>query len=329
MTDKNTIERLIYRDGELLDANDLTHEQQYHINQRQQQTRALFTPGVLSGLGVSFNETHISLSSGLAIDSKGRQIALVSKGQFGNTQIEADEHGVFSIPLNDLTGENSRIYIEYGYEQNSDDNRQTSCPKIILLGAEKKAPEEAISLSRDDRFAQLKTEFLPYQTEPKAGSNILFSDGKPAKELGKEDDSCFDKINNDLYLKTSAGWQLQGNLKGLEGAQGDTGAPGEKGEKGEQGPAGNCGVSDSGLFRRVDNEHLETPIIGIEYYSPQQHGGLYGNIYRIYIGSNYSDSSLITTSPRGQLIDSNLLVKQLGCQTIIKNAPYHKGNYRL
>ena len=57
-------------------------------------------------------------------------------------------------------------------------------------------------------------------------------DGLPADDLGETFESYFDYTNNDWYVKTSEGWQLQTNLKGEQGLQGPIGPNGPQGPRG-------------------------------------------------------------------------------------------------
>lgn len=47
-----------------------------------------------------------------------------------------------------------------------------------------------------------------------------------------------------------------------------------------------------GKLRRVDTGLWEAAQIGVEYYSPNQHGGIYGTIYRQYHGALAHDASI-------------------------------------
>jgi hypothetical protein len=75
MAQKKSNKRLNYFTGQLLDADDFRDEQEYHIGSLRSHNRNLHTWGVARGLNVEKTGTkNVTLSTGMAIDSLGRQI---------------------------------------------------------------------------------------------------------------------------------------------------------------------------------------------------------------------------------------------------------------
>ncbi|MEQ9261611.1 MAG: hypothetical protein RLP14_00475 [Owenweeksia sp.] len=83
-----TIVKELYYNGQLLKAEDFTTEQQFHIQHREFQTQAMFSPGVLSGLAVSNpSGKTIAITSGAALDDSGTQILLADRATYGQKQV--------------------------------------------------------------------------------------------------------------------------------------------------------------------------------------------------------------------------------------------------
>lgn len=70
--------RLRYYNGQFLQQQDFTDEQEYHLDRLRRHHRLLHTPGIAEGLTVSatVNTTTATVSAGTAIDRWGRQIVL-------------------------------------------------------------------------------------------------------------------------------------------------------------------------------------------------------------------------------------------------------------
>lgn len=84
MTDQPPgLARLVYQDGELLDASDFTTEQQYFSDLIQSHTRSYFTAGVASNLGITLqagpdNRWTATIQAGVAVDAIGRHLVLTA-----------------------------------------------------------------------------------------------------------------------------------------------------------------------------------------------------------------------------------------------------------
>jgi hypothetical protein len=80
VADLTTVKRLHYFDHQFLRAGDFTAEQDYQVAQRRLHNRALHTSGVAEGLDVTFQggATSVTVTSGAAFDSLGREIVLAA-----------------------------------------------------------------------------------------------------------------------------------------------------------------------------------------------------------------------------------------------------------
>lgn len=76
------IKRLQYFNGFFLKEQDFTTEQKYHLDMRRRHNQRLHTKGVVSGLKVTPGPREVSISSGMAIDSEGREIVLEKTENF-------------------------------------------------------------------------------------------------------------------------------------------------------------------------------------------------------------------------------------------------------
>jgi hypothetical protein len=100
------IERLNYFNGQRLEATDLQLEQGYHIRVRRELNRALYTPGIASGLEVlpATNPHAVVVNPGVALDALGREVIL----------LEATEVPVCGLPkTNPAWLYGNFLYIEY------------------------------------------------------------------------------------------------------------------------------------------------------------------------------------------------------------------------
>jgi hypothetical protein len=72
------LERLHFFDGQRLQAVDLALEQAYHIRVRRLLNKGLYSPGVVNGLQVvEVDKRHVTVTSGMALDPRGREIVLL------------------------------------------------------------------------------------------------------------------------------------------------------------------------------------------------------------------------------------------------------------
>lgn len=75
----NDVKRLNYFKGQFLRENDFLDDQTYHVQHQRDHARLLHTPGIASGLDVSFvpGATAVTVAPGVGYDTLGRRIALV------------------------------------------------------------------------------------------------------------------------------------------------------------------------------------------------------------------------------------------------------------
>jgi hypothetical protein len=71
-------ERVNFFQGQLLTADDLRADQDYHRAMRYLHNRVLHGPGVAEGFAVEADESGLSVAPGLAIDPLGRELVLTS-----------------------------------------------------------------------------------------------------------------------------------------------------------------------------------------------------------------------------------------------------------
>jgi len=73
------IKRMNYFKGEFLQAQDFKDEQQYHVDMLRRHNKNLHTWGIADGLDITFivGEKKITVTKGMAIDAKGKQIVLL------------------------------------------------------------------------------------------------------------------------------------------------------------------------------------------------------------------------------------------------------------
>jgi hypothetical protein len=75
----SSLKRPSYFNGQLLDQNDFTAEQQHHADARRAHNQTLHHPGIIAGLEVSrTGDTEVSISPGYAIDAAGHAISVAA-----------------------------------------------------------------------------------------------------------------------------------------------------------------------------------------------------------------------------------------------------------
>ena len=77
MADKRTDKRLNYFTGQLLDEDDFSEEQQYHVDALRAHNKNFHTWGIAQGLNVEKSgKKNVTIGMGMAIDNMGRQIVV-------------------------------------------------------------------------------------------------------------------------------------------------------------------------------------------------------------------------------------------------------------
>lgn len=123
------VKRVQYFDHQFLRVADFGDEQHYHLMMRRLHNQLLHTPGIAQGLTVTLSGSAVTVASGLAIDSQGREIYLVNP-----TTLDAS-----NLPIP------GSVYVTIAYgEQTSDtttepggqgDTRWTEQPSLNLSPA--------------------------------------------------------------------------------------------------------------------------------------------------------------------------------------------------
>ena len=91
------VERLNYRNGQRIVAEDLRAEQSYHIGVRHWLNRTLFNPGIAKGLEVTPSPTNphaVLVAPGLAIDVQGRELIVPSQVELLVSGVPSTSAGV-------------------------------------------------------------------------------------------------------------------------------------------------------------------------------------------------------------------------------------------
>lgn len=95
MDDLTAPTRVNYRSGQLLDAGDLTDEQEYHRARHQRLSRLAVGSGVLCGLEVNATGAgQVVVGPGVAIDPLGREIVLTASHLVTDPFLPTDADGV-------------------------------------------------------------------------------------------------------------------------------------------------------------------------------------------------------------------------------------------
>ncbi len=99
--DTGGIKRLNYFNSQLLDAADFKAEQTYHLGMRRRHNMFMHTAGVAGGgLQVSKNSDQtVKISSGMAIDGKGREIVFVADRMVGIDAVKAKANSTLFLTI--------------------------------------------------------------------------------------------------------------------------------------------------------------------------------------------------------------------------------------
>ncbi len=134
-------ERSRFFTGQLLTANDLQREQDYHRDKARQHNRFLHGWGVVAGLKVSVDQGAVVVAPGLALDCAGNELILATEER---------------VSLSGLTG---RHYVTIRY--------------IELPTAQIPSPSGEVEVSRIKEAVALRV----LSTNPQAGHSALPSGG--------------------------------------------------------------------------------------------------------------------------------------------------------
>jgi hypothetical protein len=162
----NTVKRLNYFDHQFLRAPDFSDEQNYHLSMRRLHNSSMHTWGIAQGLQVTptggGTGTAITVSSGVALDSAGRELVLAS-----DTNLELG-----GIPAG------TTLYITIAYdEQQSDPTTEAGGPGNTRVT---EAPK--LSFSKDAPSAPATTLILA--KVPRTNTGLGTIDGSDRKQAG-------------------------------------------------------------------------------------------------------------------------------------------------
>ncbi|MGK7884137.1 MAG: hypothetical protein AB4057_05850 [Crocosphaera sp.] len=188
----NEIQRPNYFTSQFLVAEDFTEEQAYHREMRWLHNRSLHTPGIVQGLTVTATGAkEITVSPGMAIDSKGREIVISPEVQSPLSQpISLERVG---------TGRTIVLTIRYRQVQdrptqieNQDQfTRTIERPKFIIYGG-------STAEDPENGNVEIKTE-----NEPDNDSNDI-----PLCNITLDNSGNISNSDIDNSIRTSAGSKL-------------------------------------------------------------------------------------------------------------------------
>jgi hypothetical protein len=91
------VERVSYREGQVVTAADLTAEQEYLIAMRQTHAATNHTWGIAQGLDLSMRGDTLNVSAGTAVDGLGRLLIVPDEVQVGTGKLSGDEFSVWLL----------------------------------------------------------------------------------------------------------------------------------------------------------------------------------------------------------------------------------------
>ena len=91
--------RINFFHGRLLSAGDLDHEQQQARERQWMHNGLLHGHGVVTGLDVTVDGDRVQVSPGVALDTLGREIVLVSTGRLDGGEVDQDSHGRVQVVI--------------------------------------------------------------------------------------------------------------------------------------------------------------------------------------------------------------------------------------
>lgn len=157
-----------YFHGQLLDKDDFIDEQKYHINERARHSLNLHGWGVVRGLDVTAaGDSSISVSSGYAVDGKGREIAMT----------EGETLELSGFPPSSLL----QITVSYETAQPSRDQPRIECYGVLEASTGIEEAAVVLATVQLDNHGKLKPESL--SVESRRQMRTLLSPGSVTAEI--------------------------------------------------------------------------------------------------------------------------------------------------
>src|SRR4051794_25942654 len=96
---EDVTKRVRYFDHQFLRVDEVTTEQDYHIDRRRRLTQGLHSPGVVEGLAVDqADRMQVAVGAGWAIDSAGRELILPATETLSLTARDGDVDVILVYP---------------------------------------------------------------------------------------------------------------------------------------------------------------------------------------------------------------------------------------
>lgn len=145
----DVVKRLNYFDHQFLRAPDFNDEQNYHLNMRRLHNKNLHTPGIVFGLvpSAQAGATVVTVSSGFAVDSLGREMVLPADVQLDLTNEAQGKTVFFTLDYNEQQSDPST---DAGATGNT---RWTESPKVSFSETAPAANSTTIVLGTVTRTA--------------------------------------------------------------------------------------------------------------------------------------------------------------------------------
>jgi len=162
----NTVKRLNYFDHQFLRAPDFSDEQNYHLSMRRLHNSSMHTWGIVQGLQVTLTSggtgTAVTVSSGVALDSGGRELVLAS-----DTNLELG--GIAA---------GTTLYITIAYDEQESDRT----PEAGVPGNTRITELPKLSFSKDVPLDPSTTLILA--KVPRTSTGLGAVDGSDRKQAG-------------------------------------------------------------------------------------------------------------------------------------------------
>ncbi len=162
----NTVKRLNYFDHQFLRAPDFSDEQNYHLSMRRLHNSSMHTWGIVQGLQVTLTSggtgTAVTVSSGVALDSAGREMVLAS-----DTNLELG--GIAA---------GTTLYITIAYDEQESDRT----PEAGVPGNTRITELPKLSFSKDAPLDPSTTLILA--KVPRTSTGLGAVDGSDRKQAG-------------------------------------------------------------------------------------------------------------------------------------------------
>lgn len=160
MDELTTVKRLHYFDHQFLRADDFSDEQSYHVTLRRLHNQLLHSWGIADGLDVSFQggATSVTVASGVALDSLGREIVVPADQPVELASFPADKALYLTIAYDESdtdetveTGASGKTRTTEGWKFAALQNQPGDPGQQIVLGVVQRTGTEVTGLDKSGR----------------------------------------------------------------------------------------------------------------------------------------------------------------------------------